>query len=68
MTSMDLERENDSVTRKQLWEAMRKKWLNITQRLYNSTNAPIKIANKLTKPIAVSKGLLKRMRSITYTY
>lgn len=40
----------DSMSSKQLWEAMNnsEKWINLIQKLYNNTKAQVKVSNNLT--------------------
>lgn len=62
ITFVDLEKAYDNVPRCQLWEAMRRmrikeKWIEVTKALYENSEAQIRVGNKVTKAIEVSKGL-----------
>lgn len=62
MTFIDLEKAYDSIPRCELWKAMRRvnireKWIQIVQMMYYKTEAHIKIGNKITPIINITKGL-----------
>ena len=65
ITFVNLEKAYDNVPRCKVWNAMKgmgikDKWIEVTKALYRNTETHIKIGNKITKKLQVSKGLKQR--------